>query len=376
VSTDIPILLLADSHLGFDLPVRPRTGRRRRGYDFLANYAAALEPALEGEVDLVVHAGDVFDRPSVVPTIAYQAYEPLVRVANRGVPVFIVPGNHERSRLPHPRFAIHPLIHIFDRPRTFIANVRGVRVGLSGFPYERESVRTRFTDVLEETEWRAVDAGIRLLCIHHCVEGATVGPADFTFTTAADVIRPSDVPRDFVAVLSGHIHRHQVLMTDLKRQPLCTPVLYPGSIERTSFAEVDEPKGFMLVRVGDSGAGPTMRWEFRPLPARPMFREALSADGMDEAALESAILAIVRSVPRDAVLAIRLDGDLTDAQLRVLSAARLRALVPETMNVEIRPAGGFSRRSPQITTQTAAGVGINDWGTETNGWNGNQLTCL
>lgn len=55
----LDILLLADSHLGFDLPVRPRTERRRRGHDFLANYHRALEPARLGEVDVVVHAGDV-----------------------------------------------------------------------------------------------------------------------------------------------------------------------------------------------------------------------------------------------------------------------------------------------------------------------------
>src|SRR5262245_37569040 len=55
VAHSIRILLLADSHLGFDLPTRERVRRRRRGHDFLANYATALEPALAGEVDLVVH---------------------------------------------------------------------------------------------------------------------------------------------------------------------------------------------------------------------------------------------------------------------------------------------------------------------------------
>src|SRR5262249_43120725 len=237
VSTDIRILLLADTHLGFDLPLQPRIGRRRRGHDFFANYATALAPALAGEVDLVVHAGDVFDRPSVPTTVAYQALEPLPRVADIGVPVFIVPGNHERSRLPHPRFATHPLVHIFDRPRTCNLEIRGTRIGLSGFPYERRDVRARFTELLEQTEWRRDCAAVRLLCVHHCVEGATVGPADFTFTTAADVIRLSDVPPDFAAVLSGHIHRHQVLTADLSRRSIKTPVLYPGSIERTSLAE-------------------------------------------------------------------------------------------------------------------------------------------
>src|SRR5262245_55954218 len=72
VSKDVRILLLADTHLGFDLPSSPRVGRRRRGHDFLANYALALEPALSGEVDLVVHGGDVFDRSSVPSSVAYQ----------------------------------------------------------------------------------------------------------------------------------------------------------------------------------------------------------------------------------------------------------------------------------------------------------------
>src|ERR1051326_3488848 len=99
----VRILLLADSHLGFDLPTRTRVERRRRGHDFLANYERALAPALAGEVDVVVHAGDVFDRSSVVTTLAYQAFEPLRRIASLGIPVLVVPGNHERSRLPHLR---------------------------------------------------------------------------------------------------------------------------------------------------------------------------------------------------------------------------------------------------------------------------------
>jgi exonuclease SbcD len=312
----------------------------------LANYAAALEPAFAGEVDLVVHAGDVFDRPSVVPTVAYQAYGPLRRVADLGVPVFIVPGNHERSRLPHARFASHPGLHIFDCPRTFVATVRGTAIALSGFPYERRDVRTRFAELLEQTEWRRERAAHRLLCMHHCVEGATVGPGNFTFTTASDVIRARDVPPGFAAVLSGHIHRHQVLITDLESRPFRAPVLYPGSVERTSFAEMDEQKGFMMVWLGDSRGEcrSSPRWEFRRLPARPMMRRALAADGLSAASLDSAVRAIVRAAPSDAVLSIRVSGPLTDAHWRVLSPARLRAFVPETMNLEISPAEGFNRR--------------------------------
>jgi DNA repair exonuclease SbcCD nuclease subunit len=342
VSDDVRVLLLADSHLGFDLPIRARSTRRRRGFDFLSNHAAALRPALNGEVDLVVHAGDVFDRPSVPKTLAYQAYEPLRRVADLGVPVYIVPGNHERSRLPHVRFATHPGIHVFDRPRTFVARVRGSPVALSGFPYERENVRERFGALLEQTEWRRHQDALHVLCMHHCVEGATVGPGDFTFTTASDVIRAREIPADFSVALSGHIHRHQVLTTDLAGGELDVAVLYPGSIERTSFAELDEPKGFMVVHLGRHERD--VRWEFRRLPARPMVQQELDARAIDAPSLETSIRALISAAPPDAVLSVRVLGSLTDAHWRALSAARLRAFVPPSMNVAIRPTEGFDRR--------------------------------
>lgn len=334
---DVRILLLADSHIGFDLPVQPRVGRRRRGHDFLANYATALEPAFAGEVDLVVHGGDVFDRPTVDASAAYQALEPLRRIAERGVPVVIVPGNHERSRIPHVRFALHPNVHVYDRPRTFVREIRGVSIALTGFPYERRNVRASFPALLEGTEWTRDRAAVRLLCVHHCVEGATVGPGDFTFTSATDVIRHRDVPPEFAAVLSGHIHRHQVITRDLGGRPLDVPVLYPGSIERTATAEIGETKGFMIVHASASRARTRVRWEFRPLPARPMVRKDLSIHAMTESELESAIRQIVASVPPDAVLSIRVAGELTDAHWRRLSAAHLRTFVPDSMNVDIVP---------------------------------------
>lgn len=331
MSGDVRILLLADSHLGFDLPVRPRVERRRRGHDFLANYAAALKPALDGEVDIVVHGGDVFDRSKPVPSLAYQAFEPLRRVADRGVPVFIVPGNHERARLPHIRFAQHPGIHVFDKARTIVTSVRGVTVALAGFPYEHD-VRPRFPAILRETGWSDVVAEVRLLCIHHCVEGATVGPADFVFTGSADVVRHRDIPPAFGAVFSGHIHRHQVLTTDLARRPLATPILYPGSLERTAFAEMGERKGFMLVRVS---AAQGVRWDFRELPVRPMIRREVAAAGLSESALADVVQAMIAEAPADAVLSIRMTTAPMEEQRRALSAARIRRIAPPTMNVEI-----------------------------------------
>jgi exonuclease SbcD len=353
VSDVIRILLLADTHLGFDLPVSPRVNRRRRGHDFLANYAKALEPALAGEVDLVVHGGDVFNRSRPPSSVAWQAFAPLSRIADRGVPVFVVPGNHERGRIPHLRFAHHPGIHVFDEPRTFIVDVRGVRVAIAGFPSERDEVRSRFNDLVASTGHSRMEAEIRLLCLHQCVEGATVGPANYTFTNAADVIRTRDLPHGFSAVLSGHIHRHQVLTVDRQGKPLPAPVLYPGSIERTSIAEADEDKGFMFVELARQSGQVRVDWSFQRLPARPLVRHDLDLAGLSAAQVESAIRLLVANAPADAIVTVRVTGAVSDHVSEVLSARSLRSLTPVTMNLDLRMADGFdlarqakSRRPP------------------------------
>ena len=343
----IRILLLADTHLGFDLPVSPRITRRRRGHDFLANYATALQPALAGEVDVVVHGGDVFNRSRPPSSVVWQAFEPLTRVADRGIPVFVVPGNHERGRIPHLRFAQHPGIHVFDRPRTFVVAVKGVRLAMAGFPSERDDVRSRFPDLLTETAHDQVTADIRVLCLHQCVEGATVGPADYTFTTAADVIRTSDLPGGFAAVLSGHIHRHQVLTTDPRGRPLATPVLYPGSIERTSVAEAEEDKGYMIVELTRTGDFISRNWTFHKLPARPLVRHDLSLDGLDAERVEAAIRSMVANAADDAVVSVRVTGTITESVSQVLSANHLRSLTPTTMNLDLRlEVGAWHARPP------------------------------
>jgi DNA repair exonuclease SbcCD nuclease subunit len=257
-SGEIRILLLADTHLG--LPPRP-------GVDHFSSFQRALAPAFRGEVDLVVHGGDVFFRSRVKPGLVLRGFEPLKRLADSGVPVVVVPGNHERSAIPYPLLAAHPGIHIFDRPRTFTLKLRGIDVAMAGFPNERDNIRARFAGLMEQTGWRSSPPEIRLLCMHQTVEGATVGPAGYTFRQAPDVIPGLAIPSGFCAVLSGHIHRHQLLTADLQRRALAAPVFYPGSTERTSSAERNEAKGYMIVKLAADSCrgGRVSAWSFQPL---------------------------------------------------------------------------------------------------------------
>ena len=330
---------MADTHLGFDQPFRPRIKRRRRGPDFFANFERALKPALNGEVDAIVHGGDVLYRSKVPPRLVEMAFDPLKRVADSGVLVYLVPGNHERSSIPHGHLAAHPNIHVFDHPRTFILQTPSGSLALSGFPFVRTGIRKDFLGRIAQTGWQDVKADTHVLCIHQSVDGAVVGPVGYTFRYAHDVIRTADIPPVFAAVLAGHIHRFQVLTHDLKKKPLSAPVFYPGSIERTSFAEKDEPKGYLMLEfeTGGPSSHALKRWNFHELPARPMIQLDLNAAGMNGPQVKAWIQSQLFEIQADSVVKLKVHGKISEDALAVIRAPALRALAPETMNINAVP---------------------------------------
>jgi DNA repair exonuclease SbcCD nuclease subunit len=342
----IRILFLADSHLGFDMPLRPRVERRRRGPDFFRNLDLALRPALEKKVDLVIHGGDLFFRSRVGPGLVMQVRERIRAVAESGVPILIVPGNHERSALPLPILWRIPGLFVFDRPRTYRLNIRERVLGLSGFPCRRRNSRGLFPALIEASHWRDQRADIRLLCMHQTVEGATVGPGRFTFRNGPDVIPGRLVPRHFAAVLSGHIHRHQVLREELCGKPLSSPVLYPGSTERTSFAERCEAKGYLILdlRPSPGGRGSLESCTFVELPARPMVQLDLEVSGLGAAELEARLRQEFARLHPDSIVRMKTRGSARAEVLPLLRAAALRRIAPATMSVEIRPGEGVTGR--------------------------------
>ena len=204
----IRVLLLADTHLGFDLPRHPRSNRRLRGPDFFDCTRAALSPALRGDADLVIHGGDLLYRSKVRAGLVQAALEPLLEVADTGVPVLLVPGNHERGAIPFPLLTGHPHLHILHHTRTQVLKVDKYTIALGGWPYHREA-GLRFRKLLAESTLCDTQADLRLLCVHQAFAGARV--EGFRFRADAQTIDARQLPTGIAAVLSGHIHRWQVL---------------------------------------------------------------------------------------------------------------------------------------------------------------------
>lgn len=263
-------IFFSDTHLGLDEPQKPRSSRLRRGPDFFANFHRVLDEARRRRVAGVIHGGDLFFRSKVPQPIVDRVYEDIHEFLESGIPLFLVPGNHERSRLPVSLFLAHPLLNIFHEPRTVVLPLNEGLLAVGGFPSVRNGIRDTFLANVASTGLLSTKADFRLLCMHQTTEGAHVGPGHFVFRGGPDVIPLSVLPSGIDGVLAGHIHRRQIHSYPDPTTGRAIPILFPGSIERTSFAERGETKGYFLLRIGRPSTSGCLEWEFQELPARPM----------------------------------------------------------------------------------------------------------
>jgi exonuclease SbcD len=333
----IRILFISDTHLGFDYPIRPRIVRRRRGPDFFSNYTAALEQAFQKKVDLVVHGGDIFFRSKVRAWLVEMAFEPLHRVAEKGVPVYVVPGNHERSMIPYRICAAHPRVFVFDEPSSYVLKVNDFALVLAGFPFIRHGIREKFPGIIQSTGWASKKADAYVLCMHQSVDGCITGPHNFTFKRHRDVVDIDDIPARFCCTLSGHMHRSQVIAKNLSGNLIPGPVVYAGSIERTSFAELDESKGYMIVDIETEGPhkGKLHACRFLELPTRPMVLLKYELTPGKDDHFETWLRQNLLQIPHDSIVKVKIDGKPDKSILSSVGAENLRRITPCTMNVSV-----------------------------------------
>ncbi|MCH7814910.1 MAG: metallophosphoesterase family protein, partial [Planctomycetes bacterium] len=311
MSRPVRILHTADSHIGAALPGRPRRSGRRRGDDLVDSFNRVLHRAVEFDVDLVIHCGDLFNAPNPGSRALTAASAPLLDLAVAGVPIVIVPGNHERSAIPASLFLSHPRIHIVHQPTTHVFRLGDTTVTVSAFPNLRRAAAQRFPEALAATGWDRVRADWRILAVHEVFHSAVCGPADFRFTTGDEVIPRSAVPAAFDYVAAGHIHRHQGLASTNVNGPT---IVYSGSPDRISFAEIDEPKGCVLLELTASGIG----HRFLEHRVRPMSVWPIDVTGLRRSRILECIESLITTLPPQAIAQLRLTGRCTAEALRGL----------------------------------------------------------
>ena len=258
------ILHTADWHVGRRLGRHDRTEDMREALDEVARIAD------EEQIDLVLVAGDVFDRATPPVESLSLGLSALLRLGE-GRPVIVVAGNHDAPDLFD---ALAPLMR--DRGVHLIGRIRSPRAGgvlgpeelgvpavVAGFPFLREG---RVVDFMTETgSWygtyadkiasltdayntalvqRAGTDLVPVLVAHFMVSGVRVSRSERelhigdAYTATAQAI-----PAGPQYVALGHIHAPQ----PVPGAPV--PAAYAGSLLPMDFGEAGEAKRVVTVDV-------------------------------------------------------------------------------------------------------------------------------
>ncbi len=276
IESPLRILHFADLHVGMERygKIDPATGLNGRVMDFLRRLSDIISYAVDQDVDMVIFAGDAYKNRDPNSTYRREFSWRIKELADRGIPIVMVPGNHDLPAVSARASSIEvfdtlgvPNVYVLDREQLVtLQTKRGDPVQIAAVPYPLISelvsneeyrgvslealdhlVSRKLVEVIESFGDRAKQqpAIPAILIGHFSVDNAELG-SERGVMVGRDVVVPrsavADPVWDYVAL--GHVHKHQDI--NKKGHP---PVVYSGSVERIDFGEAREPKGWVLAQV-------------------------------------------------------------------------------------------------------------------------------
>jgi len=284
----IKILHFADAHIDManygqhDVA----TGLPQRVVDFLKSLDIIVDTAINEKVDLVIFAGDTYRDRSPAPTFQREWGKRIMRLSRAKIPTLLLTGNHDVSPSQYRAHAIQEFdtlspdfIHVVSSLKLLSPeDLDGVPVQVVAIPWitrsgivaslsAESSKEESPQELIEKTlnDWldltiSSLDPNLpTILTAHASIAGAKFG-SEQTVKIGRDVVLPPGLVAnpafDYVAL--GHIHRYQNL-----NEGAHPPVIYPGSIERVDFGEINEGKGFIIAEVEKGHTN--FRWQQLPI---------------------------------------------------------------------------------------------------------------
>jgi len=292
----IKLLHTADLHIGMENYGRmdPETGIHGRVMDFLRRLTDMIDFAIEEKVDVFVFAGDAYKMRDPNPTVQREFARRIKRLADAGVPVVLLVGNHDLPPVQRRATSVSifdtlgvPNVYVgADYALTTITCRQGQPLQVATAPYPlrqdhipREEGEGKSVEELDRLLSERLTARIMaladqarqdkdtpaILVGHFSVDEASHG-SERNIMVGRDVaVDRSTALADPVwrYVALGHIHKHQSLNRD--EQP---PIIFSGSPERIDFGEERETKGWVVATIGKGRTTWGFHEYYRRMPRR------------------------------------------------------------------------------------------------------------
>jgi len=222
----VTILHTADTHIGYQQYHQPE-----RKEDFNDAFKQIVDNAIDQNVDVVVHAGDLFHRSR--PSISDLQYvvSQLQRLSTADIPFYMIVGNHDQTR-EH----TWPLFFQTLGLATYLSDTPEVndQIAFYGLDYVEDSLRSQLNYHFKDS-----GADKNILVAHGLFEPFEHGKWDME-----EILNKSSIRFDIV--LAGDDHTPGTESVDE------TVITYPGSSERTA-ADQRHSRGYNVIKINSAG---------------------------------------------------------------------------------------------------------------------------
>lgn len=267
----VQILHCSDVHLDRNFNISNLTRAVERKQDIEKNFTTAVDYALENKPDIFLITGDLFDRHSPSNSARVFASEKVKQLKDADIRVFIIGGNHDK------KFGLQPLAidvlgsagiaSVFSRSDIIqkqTLEVDGKRVCIAGKSY--------FSQFESENPLRGakipLDGDYNILMIHGSLQGLNV-VSTIPEMAFQNPFRPSDLTPGLNYLALGHFHNH------FEREHNGCRIVNAGSVERLSWGELNDEKGFVWAELN----GSDVSVDFIKLETRRMEEYTLDLSG-------------------------------------------------------------------------------------------------
>lgn len=296
---------MADAHLDTDNygPVDAQSGLNRRLFDFSDAFDKIVDYSIEKNVDLVLFAGDAFRVRDPNPTKRDIFDERIGRLAERGIQVVIILGNHDLPTNLYRKSSVCTFktlkfknVHLSTKPELLCVDTRSGPVQIATLPYQTASMVLEVGEMKDKTMdeidflfykrlsdlYKSIvgtaDHEIPLIGMAHCTIAGSVAGSEREISLGKEIVLPYDTFAldgiEYVAL--GHVHKHQVI-----QKGDGPPLVYSGSFERIDFSEREEDKGFVKLSIAKGNT----KFAFEKLDVRDMVQidvTSVTQDPTDE----------------------------------------------------------------------------------------------
>lgn len=286
-----------------------------RKKDIEHNFTEIVNCAIKERCSLFLITGDIFDR--VNPSNAARSYlvSEIKRLKDHNVETFLIGGNHDVPKLGNYTLAIEilksaGLSTVFSNSLNFqekIISVSGKTIQIIGKSYySNDQSQNPFRNFSVDKK------GIQICLIHGSLLGMNVAPNN-PFDSSYNPFGTSDIPPSVDYLALGHYHNH------FERKTEKTTVCNPGSIDRLTWSEASDKKGFAYVELNSDSSS----LSFIPLKTREFRLLELTVD-KDITDIHDFIIKHITDYqnPED-ILRLSIRGDITREQQRNLRIGQL-----------------------------------------------------